>query len=148
MRFVYHLQDSSTSEEEEDEPESDSDDSSSSRRMTRTSRRIRSGKQRMSITTNQLFNVPRLEEGGHGYYDYGCGHGPEMVPTRSTKRRFFASFARWDDRLQQVLVHNEGLAMPRLNIVDLMESGGRSREPDAGSDAEEEMEVDEEEGES
>lgn len=134
--------------EDSDEADSDSDDSSGSRRVNRTSRRIRSGKQRMSIVTNQLLSVPRAENGE--FHDSGCGwqssepHAPPK--TGSTRRRFFQSAARWDDRLQRVLVRFDGLAMP-VSVADVMENGGHGVDHDI-SEPDEEMEVDEEEGES
>ena len=149
MRFVYNLQEPPSSEESDD-PDSDSDDSSSSKRVNRSSRRARAGKQRMSIVTNQvLHHVPRLGENGHGDYGPGCGwpaeaHGASRSST--AKRRFFQSAAQWDDRLQQVYVVEAGLT--RVSVAEMMElGGGRGGEQDV-SDAEEEMEVDEEDAES
>ena len=148
MRFVYQLQEPSTSDES-DEPDSDSDDSSSSKRLNRSSRRIRSGKQRMSIMSNQLLSIPRVDE--NGYDDFGCGWHPSELNGQSksstARRRFFQSAAHWDDRMQRVLVSTEGLAMPQISVAEMMEMGGRNGEND-GSEPEEEMEVDEEEGES
>lgn len=148
MRFVYQLQEPSTSDES-DEPESDSDDSASSKRVNRSSRRVRSGKQRMSIITNQLLNVPRLGENGHD--DLGCGWHPTELngssKSSTAKRRFFQSAAHWDDRMQRVLVSEEGLAIPRVSVAEMMEMGGRSGEQE-GSEPDDEMEIDEEEGES
>lgn len=146
MRLVYTLQEESTSDDE-DEGASDSDDSISSRRPNRQSRRIRSGKQRMSIVTNKLINVPRLDEDDRGHWDYGCGHIPEpaTVPAKSTRRRFFQSSARWDESLRRVMVTNEGSRAPRISVADLMERGGRDDHDT--SDVEDEMDIDEEEGE-
>lgn len=130
--------------EDSDEPESDSDDSSGSRRVSRSSRRIRSGKQRMSIMDNKLHWIPSQPD--DAFHDSGCGwHSsePQAPPrTASTRRTFFDSTARWDDRLKRVLVRADGLAMP-VSVADVMENGGHGIEHD-GSD--EEMEV--EEGES
>lgn len=137
MRLVNDLQESSTSEESD--PESDSGGSSASRQVNRSSRqrRIRNDKKKMSILTNQPIDV----EGSQGYIDTCLGWTmPEGY--KPTRRRFFQSSARWDSDLNRVLVQSDGLAMPRLNISGLMESGGRSRS-DEGS--EEEMEIDEEE---
>ena len=122
MRLVYTLQDDSTSDDE-DGLGSDSDDSLSDRRGTRQSRRIRAGKQRMSIMTNNMVNVPRLEEGDFGYWDSGCGHVPESasVPQKSSKRRFFQSSARWDEALRRVMVSNDGARPPRVSVAELME---------------------------
>ena len=148
MRFVYQLQSPSTSDESDDPLESDSDDSSPSQRVNRSSRRIRAGKQRMSIVTNQLLNVPRA---GEGHEDFGCGWHPSEVNgtarSATAKRRFFQSAARWDDRMQRVLVSTEGLALPRVSVAEMMEMGGRNGEHD-GSEPDDEMDIDEEEGES
>lgn len=151
MRFVYSLQEPPSSDES-DEPESESDDSSSSKRVNHSSRRIRAGKQRMSIVTNRvLHSVPRPGENGSGDHDFGCGWHPSEVngasKTSTAKRRFFQSAARWDDRMQRVLVLNEGLAMSRVSVAEMMEMGGRGGEHDV-SDQEDEMEIDEEEVES
>lgn len=133
--------------DESDEPESDSDDSSSSRRVNRSSRKIRTGKQRMSILDNQLHHIPGHDD--NGFHDSGCGwHAsePQAPPkTASTRRVFFQSAARWDDRLQRVLVRGDGLAMT-TSVADVMENGGHRAEQDV-SEPEEEMEI-EEEGES
>lgn len=137
MRFVYNLQEPPTSDSE-DSDDASSDDSSSSKRMHRLSRRVRAGKQRMSIQTNQLLSIGD---------DPGCGWHPTEsngVPRTSTaKRRFFQSAARWDDRMQRVLVSNEGLAYPGTHVSELMEMGGR--DVDGVSDPDDEMEIDEEE---
>lgn len=150
MRFVYNLQDPQTSEDSDD-PDSESDESTSSRRVNRTSRRIRSGKQRMSIVNNKLYNVPRPDANGNGWYDYGCGwHGPEVngASNRAStaKRRFFQSAAQWDDQLRRVTVVTEGLGQSRRNIAEVMEIGGHSGEQDMSEV--DEMSIDEEEGES
>lgn len=145
MRFVYQLHEPPTSDES-DEAESESDDSSSSKRINRSSRRIRSGKQRMSIMTNQPLNAARLGE--HGHEDFGCGWHPGeatgMARSATAKRRFFQSAAHWDDRMQRVLVSNEGLAMPRVSVAEMMEMGGRTGDHD-GSEPDDEMDIDEEE---
>lgn len=101
----------------------------------------------MSIMTNQMIDVPQLEEGGHGYWDYGCGHVPEpaTVPSKASKRRFFQSSARWDNALHRVIVSHDIAA--KVSIAELMENGGRAGDHDI-SDPEEEMDIDEEEGES
>ncbi|KAH8101831.1 histone deacetylase RPD3 [Cristinia sonorae] len=109
MRFVYGLQDSSSTSSESD-PESESDRSSSSRTINRSSRRqrARNGKKRMSITTNQTFEIP----------DAHTAHQqPWALPTaKGAKRRFFQSEgARWDEKLRKVVVavsgETEGVAV-------------------------------------
>lgn len=139
MRLVNDLQESSTSDGSDNE--SDSDTSSASRLINRSSRqhRVRNGKKRMSIITNQPIDF----EQNQGYYD-PC-HGwtiPES--NKPVKRRFFHSAARWDTQLQRVLVQDDGLAVPRVHVSTLMESGGRFGS-DEGSDDEMELEEEEEE---
>ena len=139
MRLVNDLQESSSSEDSDD---SDSDMSSASRQINKTSRqrRVRNGKKRMSIITNQVFDP----DANQGYYD-PC-HGWTMPETyKPAKRRFFHSAARWDSQLNRVLVQNDGLAMPRVSVSGVMESGGRGRSEE-GSEEEMEAEEEEEEG--
>lgn len=145
-RFVYGLQDASASDES-DELDSYSDDSSSSRRRT-SHRKIRNGRTRMSIITGQYFDIPRLDEGGHGYYDHGNGGEPpwgSAPKSSASKRKFFQSAARWDSRLDKVLVDGDGINLPGLDVASLMISGGRSFHEDIGAvgDADE-MEIDDE----
>jgi histone deacetylase 1/2 len=144
MRFMNSLLEMDGSEES-DEPDSDSDDSSGSKRLNRSSRRIRSGKQRMSIMDNQLYHIPSRDD--QLFHDSGCGwhiSDPQAPPKSASMRRiFFQSAARWDDDLKRVLVRADGLAMS-ANVADVMENSGRGIDPDG---SEEEMEV-EEEGES
>lgn len=127
-RFVYGLQEAMASDESDD-ASSFSDESSSSRRRggSRSSRqRTRGGKKRMSIVTGKYFDVPRLEESGHGYYDYGQGNDVQWGKGQGTKRRFFQSAARWDPYLEKVLVEHEMIAMPRVSVAGMMAMGGRS----------------------
>ncbi|GBE80179.1 histone deacetylase RPD3 [Sparassis latifolia] len=134
-RFVYGLQDVLASDDSEQE--SLSDESSSSRRVRSRSRRhMRSDRKRMSIVTGQYFDVPRVEEGGYGYYDMGCGHEvkPGILKGPNFKRRFFQSIAEWDPQLQKI----QKIPRPAVNLADLMTMGGQDEED------EEEMEVDEE----
>ncbi|TCD60061.1 hypothetical protein EIP91_010795 [Steccherinum ochraceum] len=92
MRYIYNLQDSSTSSESE--LDSDSDQSTSSRLVSRSSQRqrARNGRKRMSIATNQIFDVA------------------EYLPaSKASRRRFFASEgARWDEQLRRVVVARNG----------------------------------------
>lgn len=97
MRFIYDTRESATSSESE--PDSDSDRSTSSRLVSRSSRRQRAlnGKKRMSIATNQIFEIPDV----HAH----------LPASKSTKRRFFQSeSARWDETLRKVVVARNGEA--------------------------------------
>lgn len=137
------MQEASASDDS-DELDSYSDDSSSSRRRT-SRRRIRNGRTRMSLLTGQYFDVPRLEEGGHGYYDYGNGGEPvwgSVAKSSASKRRFFQSAARWDSRLDKLLTDSDGLHFSKLNVNSAMSSGGRSHHDDIGDD--DEMDIDDE----
>ncbi|KAI1792045.1 hypothetical protein LXA43DRAFT_1074008 [Ganoderma leucocontextum] len=103
-RHVYDIQ--NRSDQTDSEPESTSDDSdgeSSHRRRRRSSRRLRSGRKRMSIVTSKYFDVPRLppeferEIALEHDDDDGCGHGHVLSGSASgKKRRFFESGAVWD----------------------------------------------------
>lgn len=95
-RFVYNLQEAENHSDDSDDPDVyrwDSDDSvaSSSRR-----RRLapRASKKRMSILTNQYYDIPSYENG----FEYAVPGKPE------TRRRFFQSLARWDAGRHQVVI--------------------------------------------
>ncbi|KAF4575430.1 hypothetical protein EYR40_004831 [Pleurotus pulmonarius] len=92
-RYVYQLQESDATSSEDDQPDSeeDSEDSSASRRFTRSAHRAaerRPPKKRMSLITNQYYDVPGQED-GFSQYDHGGGS------SRKAKRRFF-HVSNWD----------------------------------------------------
>ncbi|OBZ79650.1 Histone deacetylase RPD3 [Grifola frondosa] len=123
-RFVYGLQEAAAASNESDrDDEYFSDESSSSRRpgRSRSSRRIRGGKKRMSLLTGQMFDVPRLEESAHGYYD-GCGHEPCGPQKAGAKRRFFQSVARWDEQLEKTLAEKRTFTLS--SAAQLLEISG------------------------
>jgi len=104
-RFVYNLQETDTHSDDSDNPDVyrwDSDDSvaSSSRRRRHAPK---PSKKRMSILTNQYYDIPSYENG----FEYAIAGKPE------SRRRFFQSVARWDARYQQVVVPGRE-AMPPL----------------------------------
>jgi len=162
-RFVYGLQDSSASSSSEPESDSDASDSRTSRAVNKSSRRrhVRNGKKRMSIMTNQLYDIghshekERLEEGPNGYHDFGYGWAMPVSSANATnartnsRRRFFQSSAKWDDRLRRVLVEEEmtALGLGAAAVGQAMENGGRrSQEASvAGDDEEMDVEDDDEE---
>ncbi len=146
MRLVWSLQDASTSDEEDELGTDSDDDSVSEQRSIRDAKRIRAGKARMSIMTNQLMNIPQLEDNGHGYWDYGLGHiaEPASVPLKPSRRRFFQSSAQWDDTLRRVTITND--VTPQLSIAELIANGGRGGDHDLSDP--DEMDLDDEEGES
>ncbi|TBU44370.1 hypothetical protein BD309DRAFT_958643 [Dichomitus squalens] len=99
-RMVYDIQSQSDQTDSEQEDDA-SDDESPSRRRGRSSRRLRNGRQRMSIVTSKYFDVPRLppefERDLTHDDDFGCGHEPWNVSIgNGKKRRFFESGAEWD----------------------------------------------------
>lgn len=95
-RFVYNLQEGDTHSEDSDDTDNyrwDSDDSlvSSSRRRRHAPKPHR---KRMSILTNQYFDIPSYENG----FEYSIPGKPD------SQRRFFQSVARWDARTQMVVI--------------------------------------------
>ncbi|KAI0831124.1 histone deacetylase RPD3 [Trametes gibbosa] len=146
-KFVYNLQEKAA--QSDSDSESDSDTSlahtrSGARASTSARRR---GKTRMSLLTGECLDVPRLEEGGHGYYDLGCGHEPWVgdLPEPGMKRLFFQSAAHWESALDCALAEREraGLRNGRADVGALMTNGGSvERASDRGT---EDMDVDGEE---
>ena len=109
-RYVYDVQKDSDQTDSEPEPEEEdaSDGESSARRRGRSSRRIRSGKKRMSIVTSRFFDVPRLppefeRELLEDELEDGCGHMHAHGGGNGRKRRFFQSGAQWDPIKRQIL---------------------------------------------
>ncbi|KAI0361912.1 histone deacetylase RPD3 [Trametes cingulata] len=145
-KFVYNLQEKAA--QSDSDSEYDSDTSLARTRSRGHSRNVRGGKKRMSLLTGEYYDVPRLEEGGNGYYDLGCGHEPwalNDLPALGTKRRFFQSASRWDPALERVLAEREraGARNGRVDVGALMVNGGA--EQDRSTDVGDEMEVDTEE---
>ncbi|OCH90011.1 histone deacetylase [Obba rivulosa] len=137
MRFVNSLQTEASDESDEDAMSEVSDASRRGRSVT-SRRHVRSGKARMSLLTGQYFDVPRLEEGGCGYYDYGCGHGHGHPPENGARRRFFHLPEPQKTRLDVVNGMRNGSP---ASVAEPMERGGRDTSLSGG----EEMDVDEEE---
>ncbi|KAH9854056.1 histone deacetylase RPD3 [Lenzites betulinus] len=145
-KFVYNLQEKAAQPTSPSESESDSDTSLARTRSRSRRRQTRAGKTRMSLLTGECLDVPRLEEGGHGYYDLaGCApHG--------AKRRFFQSAARWESALDCALAEREraGVRSGRADVGALMMNGagyrGAAEEASVrGTDVGEDMDVDTEE---
>jgi len=95
-RFVYNLQESETHSDDSDDPDAyrwDSDDSitSSSRRRRHVPKVL---KKRMSILTNQYYDIPSYENG----FEYATPGKPD------SRRRFFQSVARWDVGYHKVVI--------------------------------------------
>lgn len=131
-RFVYELQEAP----EDSDEDSFSDEDSSSRRRRRGSRssrrRPRNERKRMSIFSNQYFDVPRIEDNGNAHSGSvlalenkvnGISAG---APASGVKRHFFRSAARWDSHHERVLVEYDGPAVRRRNVAEMMAMGGRT----------------------
>lgn len=111
-RYVYKLQESESLSEESDDQDWDSDDSSSTQRFSR----LKPLRKRMSLLTGQYVDVPTYNEHPHG--------------SKTSKRRFFQSAARWDEEIERVLVGGRGVfSIPRtMTVAALMEAGGKFAE--------------------
>ncbi|KAI0670551.1 histone deacetylase RPD3 [Trametes maxima] len=144
-KFVYNLQEQTAPSDSESEYDSDT---SLARMHARSgSQRPRSGKKRMSLLTGECFDVPRLEEGGNGYYDLGCGHepwSPSDLPALGTRRHFFQGGARWESALDRVTVERERAGM-RNGRIDLGLLMAAAAEQERSSELGDEMDVDTEE---
>ncbi|KAK7038341.1 histone deacetylase RPD3 [Favolaschia claudopus] len=112
-RYVYTLQqdaDAGPSDDSENESELySSDDNASAFRR----------RKRMSIMTNRYVDVPGRRSGGAAVV--ATTH--PTTHTAHAKRRFFQSAARWDDRLERVVLGGARVGVAELGVV--MESGGR-----------------------
>lgn len=89
------MQEAETHSEDSDELDGsrwDSDNSIASSSRKRHAPKV--SKKRMSILTNQYYDIPSYENG----FEYAIPDKPE------SQRRFFQSVARWDSRYQRVVV--------------------------------------------
>lgn len=118
---MYQLQEADTREPDSDESEDieshryDSADSSASR--SRQSRLQRSRqKKRMSIMSNEWYDVPQLSH--FGYYDRG--NVETVGNNKSGRLTFFDSRLRWDADARKVVTNSD----IRLSVKNLMEKGG------------------------
>ncbi|KAG2013083.1 histone deacetylase RPD3 [Coprinopsis cinerea AmutBmut pab1-1] len=118
-RYIYNLQESAEApSSDSEEGSSDSDDSSASHWNRQRSRRIGTGKKRMSLLTNQYYDIPH--EYGFSPHDY---HGHL---SKTTRRRFFQGGSRWDENVEQV-INNRMQSVndyPRHSLSATMERGG------------------------
>ncbi|KIL60950.1 hypothetical protein M378DRAFT_109690 [Amanita muscaria Koide BX008] len=134
-RYVYDLQESETTSEDSSSESWDSDTSAvSMTRRRRSSRFItKPPRKRISILTNQYFEIPSCEQQpGFGYLECGA------PPSKNSKRRFFQSSvdggidAGWDDLVGKANVRMQMspgvLGTTRTNLGALMERGGREVE--------------------
>ncbi|KAH9965753.1 histone deacetylase [Russula dissimulans] len=138
-RYVYQTQEADAREPDSDESEDlefhryDSADSTASRSRPGRSQRSRQ-KKRMSIMSNEWYDVPQLNH--LGYYD--SGNGETVSNNKSGRLRFFDSRLRWDVDARRVVANSD----IRLSVKNLMEKGGSKHDMvDMDEDG-----IDEEEG--
>jgi histone deacetylase 1/2 len=120
-RYVYRLQEADAREPDSDESEDfeshryDSADSTTSRSRQARQQRSRQ-KKRMSIMSNEWYEVPRLNH--LGYYERG--NDENVGNNRSGRLRFFDSRLRWDVDARRVVPNSD----IRLGVKNLMERSG------------------------
>jgi len=93
----------------------DSADSSASRSRQGRLQRSRQ-KKRMSIMSNEWYDVPQLNHSG--YYDRG--NAEIAGSNKSNRLRFFDSRLRWDIDARKVVPNSD----IRVSVKNLMEKGG------------------------
>ncbi len=136
---MYQLQDADAREPDSDESEDfdshryDSADSAASRSRRGRQQRSRQ-KKRISIMSNEWYDVPQLNHSG--YYDRG--NDENVGSNRSGRIKFFGSRLRWDADVRRVVASSD----IRLSVKNLMERGGSKHDV---MDMEEDC-LDEEEG--
>jgi histone deacetylase 1/2 len=122
---VYHLQEADAREPDSDESEDldshryDSADSTASRSRRGRLQRSRQ-KKRMSIMSNEWYDVPQLNH--FGYYDRG--NEENISNNRSGRLRFFDSKMRWDIDARRVVPNSD----IRLGVKNLMERSGSKQD--------------------
>lgn len=113
-RLVYNLQEGENNSEDSDHPDNygwASDDSRASSSISRRRRYVPKVKKRMSILSNQHFDIPSYENG----FEYALLGKPD------TRRRFFRSVARWDAQCQQAFISRPGMDdMPSPESLPLL----------------------------
>jgi histone deacetylase 1/2 len=123
FRYVYDIQESDTTSEDSDDESWHSDDSAVSNRRRRSTRFInKSLRKRMSLLTNQYFEIPCEQ----GFSHLECG----APPSKSAKRRFFQSNGAWDDMTGRASARMSPsfLGPQNTSLSALMERGGRESE--------------------
>jgi histone deacetylase 1/2 len=117
-RYVYHLQEVDAREPESDESEDfdshryDSADSTASRSRQGRLQRSRQRK-RMSIMSNEWYEVPQLNH-------FGRGNDENVGNNKSGRLRFFDSGLRWDVDARRIVPNSD----IRLGVKNLMERNG------------------------
>lgn len=104
---MYDLQasDTASSSSSEEDEVWDSEDETTSVRSLRSQRRKYNGsinRRRVSILTNQYFDLP---------YDIPYQCGPALAG-RNPRRRFYNTESRWDDQYREVIKAREGKDLP------------------------------------
>jgi histone deacetylase 1/2 len=134
---VYLLQDVDARGPDSDESEDieshryDSADSTASRSRQGRLQRSRQ-KKRMSIMSNEWYDVPQMNH--FGYYDRG--NGETVGNNKSGRLRFFDSKLRWDVDARRVVANSD----IHLSVKNLMKKGGSKEVLDLEEDGVEEEE--------
>lgn len=136
---MYQLQEAETREPNSDESEDldshryDSADSTASRSRRGRQQRSRQ-KKRMSIMSNEWYEVPQLNHSGH----YDRGNDENVGSNKSGRIKYFESRLRWDTDVRRVVASSD----IRLSVKNLMDRSGSKND---AMDMEEDC-LDEEEG--
>jgi histone deacetylase 1/2 len=109
----------------------DSADSTASRSRQGRLQRSRQ-KKRMSIMSNEWYDVPQMNH--FGYYDRG--NGETVGNNKSGRLRFFDSKLRWDVDARRVVANSD----IHLSVKNLMKKGGSKEVLDLEEDGVEEEE--------
>ena len=118
---MYQLQEADTREPDSDESEDldshryDSADSTASRSRRGRQQRSRQ-KKRMSIMSNEWYEVPQLSHSG--YYDRG--NDENAGSNKSGRIKYFESRLRWDADVRRVVASSD----IRLSVKNLMDRSG------------------------
>ncbi|KAN0132522.1 hypothetical protein V8E53_009538 [Lactarius tabidus] len=138
-RYVYQLQEADAREPDSDESEDldshlyDSADSTASRSRRGRQQRSRQ-KKRMSIMSNEWYEVPQLNHSGY----YNRGNDENVGSNKPGRIKFFESRLRWDADVRKVVASSD----IRLSVKNLMDRSGSKNDV---MDVEEDC-LDEEEG--
>lgn len=122
---MYLLQDADARGADSDESEDieshryDSADSTASRSRQGRLQRSRQ-KKRMSIMSNEWYDVPQMNH--FGYYERG--NGETVGNNKSGRLRFFDSKLQWDVDARRVVANSD----IRLSVKNLMKKGGSNHD--------------------
>jgi len=132
-RYIYSLQESaeapSSDSDEESEESDDSSNPNGNWRQTNARRRVnRSSTKRMSLLTNQYFDLSSKENGFYSHCSSLHGMGLGAPPVKNAKRRFFQGGANWEEDVEKVIagrMNGSERFQPRGLLADNMARGGR-----------------------